>query len=78
MRTLTLLTTEHCALCEQALDLLLRMPLLAGWELQVVDIVDDDDLIARYGERIPVIRCEDREIASPITEAALNEFIASA
>ena len=77
MRTLTLLTTDHCALCEQALDLLLRMPHLAGWKLQVIDIVDDDDLLARYGERIPVLRSADRELAAPITEAALIAFLAS-
>lgn len=77
MRTLTLLTTEHCTLCEQALDLLLRAPHLTGWELRVVDIADDDGLIARYGERIPVIKFEHRELAAPITEAALTAFLAS-
>lgn len=50
----TLYTTAGCHLCEQARTLLLTVdPQL---EIQLVDVADDDALMAAYGERIPVIR----------------------
>ncbi len=62
---ITLYSTDHCALCEQALDLLLSMPELAGRQLVVVDVALDDALSERYGRRLPVLtigrdeaRCE--------------------
>ena len=50
-----LYSTDHCTLCEQALDLLLSMPELAGRQLDVVDVAEDDALLSRYGERLPVL-----------------------
>lgn len=48
-------TTAGCHLCDLALDQL--WPVLADgqWRLEEVDIAESDDLIARYGERIPVL-----------------------
>ena len=65
MLTIELFSTDHCSLCEQALDLLLGMPEIAGLELQVVDIAHNDDLLARYAESIPVLRALDTELAAP-------------
>ena len=50
-----LYATDYCDLCEQALDLLLSMPELAGAQLSVVDVALDDALAARYGARLPVL-----------------------
>ncbi len=50
-----LYSTDHCTLCEQALDLLLSMPELVGRQLDVVDVALDDTLQSRYGERLPVL-----------------------
>ena len=50
-----LYSTDYCTLCEQALDLLLSMPELAGTQLKVVDVAQDEVLQARYGERLPVL-----------------------
>ena len=55
MLQLELLSTQHCSLCDQALDLLFAMPELAGLRLSVVDISLDEQLIARYGAQIPVL-----------------------
>ena len=52
---LILYSTEHCQLCEQALDLLLSMPELAGRTVRVVDIAADDQLFAELAEAIPVL-----------------------
>ena len=55
MRSVILYTTLGCHLCEQAKALI--KPLLAecDWQLQEVDIADDNHLMAKYGIRIPVL-----------------------
>ncbi len=61
--TLVLLTTTGCHLCEQAQALIRRAA--PGVDVELLDIATDDALIARYGERIPVLRCGERELAWP-------------
>ncbi|MCK5893118.1 MAG: glutaredoxin family protein [Endozoicomonadaceae bacterium] len=53
---LFLYTTECCALCEQALDILLNLKLAEPFSLELVDIAESDALTKRYGERIPMIQ----------------------
>ncbi len=50
-----LFSTDHCSLCEEALDLLFSMTELQGLSVRVVDVALDDALAARYGERLPVL-----------------------
>jgi hypothetical protein len=52
---LVLYSTDHCTLCDQALELLFSMPELAGQAVRVVDVATDDALLSRYGERLPVL-----------------------
>ena len=53
-----LYSTAGCHLCEQA-ESLLQPFLHAGlMHLQVVEICHDDELVKRYGIRIPVLACE--------------------
>ena len=68
-RALTLLSTEHCSLCERALDLLLSMPELRGVTLRVVDVARDDALLERYGARVPVLVRAGRELDWPFGPA---------
>jgi predicted DCC family thiol-disulfide oxidoreductase YuxK len=68
-RDLVLLSTDHCTLCDRALDLLLSMPELRGWQLRVVDVADDAALLERYGERLPVLRIGVRELDWPFAAA---------
>lgn len=75
MQHLTLYSTSHCSLCEQALDLLFSTPGLAGVQLQVVDVADDDALLERYGEKIPVLRLGDRELHAPFGAQELAHFL---
>ncbi len=51
---LTLYTTLGCHLCDEALALL-EPWLKEGLKLALVDIADDDLLMADYGVRIPVV-----------------------
>ena len=53
--SLTLYSTGACELCERAHRLLGSMPELQNVTLDVVDIADDELLLARYGESIPVL-----------------------
>ena len=63
--TVQLLTTAGCHLCEEAQALVQRAA--PSVSLELVDIADDDDLIERYGTRIPVLRQGDRELAWPFS-----------
>lgn len=72
---LTLYTTEGCHLCDQALNLL-EPWLVKGYGLAKVDIAEDELLMARYGERIPVIASPNAgEIGWPFTAAELEDWI---
>jgi|TARA_R110002094_G_scaffold19378_1_gene30946 glutaredoxin len=54
---LTFYTTDGCHLCEQAKSLLQQ--LLAQYsecyQIEIVDIVESESLIEKYGTRIPVL-----------------------
>ncbi len=76
---LELLMTDACSLCEQAMDLLLSMPEVAGHRLVTRDIVGDDALFEEFAEKIPVLRIGGevscwpfgaREVASMIDQAS--------
>ena len=55
MSTLILYTTLGCHLCEEAKALTSPLLIHTDWRLREVDIADDDDLMSRYGIRIPVL-----------------------
>ena len=52
---LILYGTDHCTLCEEALELLLSMPEVGGRTLRVVDVATDGTLLEALGDRIPVL-----------------------
>lgn len=62
---LTLYGTPGCHLCDDAEKLLHSTGATMGRSWRYVDIATDDALIARYGERIPVLRCGERELCWP-------------
>jgi glutaredoxin len=65
---------DDCALCDQALALLaaVRAP-----EFASVWIDDDEELEARYGSRVPVLRDDrdGRELDWPFDLARLDAFL---
>ena len=65
MQSLTLYSTDHCTLCDAALELLFSMPELRGAALRVVNVAADAGLMRRYGERLPVLCLGDRELDAP-------------
>lgn len=56
MTTLILFTTEACHLCEQAKEQIYSVIDGTTAELVEIDIADDENLMTRYGTRIPVLK----------------------
>ena len=69
---LTLFGTSACHLCELAEALLQRH----GAAYRSVDISESEELFARYGLTIPVLRRDDgAELNWPFDEASLARFL---
>lgn len=73
MTALVLYGTSCCHLCEQA-GAILRD---AGIDAEHIDIAEDDELLEKYGTRIPVLRRADSgaELGWPFDAAAVAEFL---
>ncbi|WP_207063148.1 glutaredoxin family protein [Motiliproteus sp. SC1-56] len=75
MRTLTFYTTSGCHLCELAEAMICATLDLDALSVEAVDIADSDDLIDRYGTRIPVLQEGARELGWPFDQAQLTAFV---
>ena len=75
MTSPTLFMTEHCALCEEVLDMLFAMPAMRGIALRTVDIALNDELVEKYGVRIPVLKVGDAELGAPIDAETLQTWL---
>ena len=76
MKTLILYSTVGCHLCEQALEVM--GPLVAGnYQINEVDISESDELMERYGIRIPVVARQDngRELGWPFDHQLFSDFL---
>ena len=65
---LILYSTDHCSLCDEALELIFSMPELAGHSVRVVDVALDEDLLERFGERLPVLEIQAGDAAERILD----------
>lgn len=75
MTTITLYSTTACELCERAERLVRSMPELARCTVRVVDIVNDEGLLGRYGARIPVLEIEGRVLEWPFNADDVIEVL---
>lgn len=77
MRDVVLYTTVGCHLCELAEHLLLPLVEQGQIRCELIDIAEDDQLLDRYGERIPVLLRPDnhQELGWPFTAQQLQQFI---
>ena len=77
MITLQLYSRPQCHLCERLFDEL--QPLLDQTvRVEFVDITEDPDLLRRYGLRIPVLGCGDRELSAyPLDVERVSAFLAT-
>jgi len=68
MIKLTLYTTAGCHLCEQAEQLIKSISLQNKLVLTLVEIGDDESLVAQYGVHIPVVKfADDAELNWPFS-----------
>jgi glutaredoxin len=71
--TITLYSRPGCHLCDEARDVLERLRARSPFALHEIDITADDDLHARYLERIPVVALDGEELFDyTVDEAALE------
>lgn len=77
MRSVILYGTSGCHLCEQAAALLEPLLTRPDWDLREVDISDSDELVERYGIRIPVLLrvADGGELGWPFAERDVREFL---
>lgn len=70
-------TTSQCHLCELAEALLVSTPMHNPIPVDAVDIAQSEDLVARYGTRIPVLRRNDTgvELDWPFNRDQLLTFL---
>ena len=61
MRSVVLYTRPECCLCDDALEVLQRLRSKHPFVLAVRDIEQDDALLRRYLERIPVVEIDGLE-----------------
>lgn len=73
MTDLALLYTDGCHLCDEAKELLVALDL----DFESVDIIDDDALVAHYGDKIPVLMVEGAQQALfwPFTIEQIKQYI---
>lgn len=77
MTKLLLYTTLGCHLCEQAEELVTPLIAARGWILELVEISDSDELVERYGLRIPVLLRMDnqQELGWPFDQEMLESYL---
>lgn len=74
IRQLYLYSTSHCHLCDLAYSLAIKIPDIS---VNVIDVAEDDLLLAEYSVRIPVLQRQDTKIELnwPFNEGDILEFL---
>lgn len=72
-KDILLYSTWGCHLCEQAEDLLVKAGL--NGQFQVLDIIDDEQLLARFRTSIPVLAYDEKLLYWPFDAAALAAWL---
>lgn len=77
MPELILYSTSACHLCELAEQLLAQSDLAPNYQLRKVDIAESEELVARYGVRIPVLcrAADGQELGWPFDHQQLACFL---
>ncbi len=75
IKQLSLYSTSHCHLCELAYSLVMEMANCIA--LEIIDIADDETLLAQYELRIPVLQRKDTktELNWPFGEKDIQKFL---
>ena len=74
---LTMYLTAHCSLCERALEQLFEIDIPSGLKVTTKDISVSAALVEEFGERIPVLQCDDLLLEAPFDKDELEAWISS-
>jgi len=78
-RTLRLFGHSYCSLCETMHTQLLGLAGELGFTVELVDIHDDPELEARFGELVPALWGDNDEICHHLLdETALRRYLSAA
>lgn len=77
MITLTLYSTVDCHLCDEAQILLQASVCAEDFILQKSDIRKDKSLLIKYRYTIPVVACDERELAWPFDREKFEAWFVS-
>ncbi|MCY4129930.1 MAG: glutaredoxin family protein [Gammaproteobacteria bacterium] len=69
--------TDDCALCDEALTMLLESNALRGVVLTSVDVATNDDLFESFGESIPVLAYLGKSLTWPFSVEEAIELLNS-
>jgi thioredoxin reductase (NADPH) len=76
---LTLITRVYCHLCDEMREALAPLAADAGAGVEEIDVDDDPELEARWGEHVPVLLAGERELCRHrLDRAALVAYLAAA
>ncbi|MDX8363898.1 glutaredoxin family protein [Cytobacillus sp. IB215665] len=62
-KTVIMYTKENCPLCDKAQKVLVELQEEIPFQLELIDIYKDDQLLEKYQLMIPVVKIADEEIA---------------
>jgi glutaredoxin len=60
MRKVVFYTRRGCCLCDEALAVVEDARREVEFALEIIDIDDDDELVARYNDKVPVLTVDGR------------------
>ena len=78
-RKLIVYGREECHLCQEMILALRNLQVQVSFDFQVIDIDSDQELVARYGDKIPVLLSPftNQEICHYFLDlAALDDYLA--
>jgi glutaredoxin len=78
MPKVTLYSKPDCPLCDKARRVLEQVRVRAPFELEQVDITAESTMVAKYGERIPVVAIDGREAFELIVDERELERLVTA
>ncbi|MHB8701084.1 MAG: glutaredoxin family protein [Nitrososphaerales archaeon] len=73
MNKITIITKAGCHICESTIEDLKKLSSRYNFELETIDILNDDSLFDEYWIKVPVVRLDGRDIFE-VEDIALPEI----
>lgn len=73
----TLYSAEYCPLCREAEGVIIDVLNVIDVQVEVIDISDNDNLVAEYGIHIPVFEFGDHKLYWPFTQDDVYQLLSN-